>query len=148
MKENFDSAFEALELHEGDYSNNSADPGGETMFGITKRVALKHGYTGPMRDLPLDLAKSIAKSEYWDPVEGDKLPDKLDFTVFDAAYHSGLDRALQWLTKARIPMIDDNQVIMRFDAYRLLFLDSLPTWPTFGRGWARRIAENLLRATE
>jgi len=147
VKENFDDAFTALIGNEGGYSNNPADPGGETMYGVTKRVALKHGYTGAMRDLPLDLAKSIAKAEYWDPVGGDELPDKLDFQVFDASYNSGPERAEHWLGLAQQPATDDpEKLIMRFDARRLLFLDSLPTWPSFGRGWCTRIADNLLRA--
>lgn len=147
MKANFDIAFAGLLKNEGGYSNNPADPGGETMYGITKRVALKHGYNGPMRDLPLELAKSIAKLEYWDPVSGDDLPDQLDFQVFDASYNSGPERAEKWLGQAQQPRTDDaDKIIMRFDAYRLLFLDSLPTWPKFGRGWAHRIAQNLLRA--
>jgi lysozyme family protein len=149
MKENFDSAFAALELSEGGYSNNPADQGGETMYGITKRVAVKNGYTGDMHDLPLELAKSIAKAEYWDAVGGDELPTGLDFTVFDACYNSGQPRAKDWLVKARYTGTETpagiDPVIMRFDAYRLLFLDSLPTWPSFGRGWAKRIANNLLR---
>lgn len=148
MKENFDDAFTALIGNEGGYSNNPADPGGETMYGVTKRVAVKHGYAGAMKDLPLELAKSIAKAEYWDPCGCDDLADRVDFQVFDAAYNSGPDRAKEWLQQAWDPLggLDPEKVIMRFDAYRLLFLDSLPTWPSFGRGWVRRIANNLLRA--
>ncbi|HIA2409759.1 TPA: glycosyl hydrolase 108 family protein, partial [Burkholderia contaminans] len=33
----FDDAFEALMGNEGGYSNSPADPGGETMWGITAR---------------------------------------------------------------------------------------------------------------
>src|SRR6266478_2656628 len=66
VKENFDSAFAALIGNEGGYVFDPRDPGGETMYGITSRVAAKHGYAGAMRDLPLELAKSIAKTEYWD----------------------------------------------------------------------------------
>jgi lysozyme family protein len=151
VKENFDAAFTALIGNEGGYSNNPADPGGETMYGITKRVAVKHGYTGDMHDLPLDLAKSIAKAEYWDTCNGDGLPDLIDFQVFDASYNSGPERAREWITKAwdvfdAQPEGNKDRIIMRFDAYRLLFLYSLPTWPSFGRGWAKRIANNLLRA--
>lgn len=147
MKDNFEIAFAALLENEGAYSNNPADPGGETMYGITKRVAVKHGYTGEMRDLPLELAKSIAKAEYWDPVGGDELPALLDFQVFDASYNSGPSVAERWLEQALQPVTDDiDKLIMRFDAYRLLFLRSLPSWPSFGRGWIRRIAKNLLRA--
>mgnify|MGYP002715655281 FL=1 len=58
---NFDKAFDILMVHEGGYSNNPRDPGGETMWGITSQVARKHGYMGPMRDLPLTEAKRIAK---------------------------------------------------------------------------------------
>ena len=35
----FDDAFDLLIGNEGGYVNNPADPGGETMFGITARVA-------------------------------------------------------------------------------------------------------------
>lgn len=49
---------------EGGYVNDPADPGGETMWGVTARVARKHGYTGPMRDLPRDKAVAIYRQEY------------------------------------------------------------------------------------
>jgi lysozyme family protein len=35
---------------------------------------------------------------------------------------------------------------MRFNGYRLQLMSSLSTWPTFGRGWANRIAKNLIEA--
>jgi len=35
---------------------------------------------------------------------------------------------------------------MRFNGYRLQLMSSLPTWPAFGRGWANRIAKNLIEA--
>jgi len=147
MRESFDIAFAALIENEGSYSNNPNDPGQETMWGITAHVARENGYTGAMRDLPIETAKSIARSKYWDPIGGDDLSTPLDFQVFDAAYNSGPERAEKWLGQAQQPFTTDpEKVIMRFDAYRLLFLDSLPTWPSFGRGWAKRIAKNLLRA--
>jgi len=147
MKENFDSSFDQLMGSEGGFVDNPSDPGGATRYGITERTARANGYTGDMRDFPIELAKTIAKKEYWDAVGCDTLPDKLDFQVFDCAYNSGPERAAELLGKALQPATDDTEkVIMRFDSYRLLFLDSLHTWPTFGRGWCRRIAENLLRA--
>jgi lysozyme family protein len=147
MLENFEAAFNALMGNEGTYVDNAADPGGATRYGITERVARKCGYTGDMRELPIEFAKTVAKAMYWDIMRCDTLPAPLDFQVFDAAYNSGTDRAQQWLEKSvNATDPDIEKTIMRFDAYRLLFLDSLPTWPSFGRGWARRIAENLLRA--
>jgi lysozyme family protein len=49
---------------EGRYSNNPNDTGGPTMWGITERVARKHGYTGDMRNLPRDKAVAIYRQEY------------------------------------------------------------------------------------
>jgi lysozyme family protein len=154
----FDDAFTALIGNEGGYSNNPADPGGETMWGITERVARGWGYTGDMKDLPLDTAKAIAKKLYWDPYQCDQFDPRIGFQVFDAAYNGG--RPAQWLqqaagvkadgvigsiTIAAVRAADPMKIIMRFDAYRLQYLGNLPTWPTFSHGWANRIASNLIR---
>jgi lysozyme family protein len=48
------------------YSNDPADRGGATRYGITERVARRWGYKGDMRDLPLELAEKIARLEYWE----------------------------------------------------------------------------------
>lgn len=153
----FDDAFTELMGNEGGYSNNPADPGGETMWGITKRVAVANGYTGAMQDLPQDTAKAIAKSEYWDRYSCDSFDPRIGFQVFDAAYNGG--PAARWLqeaaevqpdgvigpvTIAAVNAADPLRIIMRFDSYRLTYLASLDTFPTFGRGWANRIAHNLL----
>ena len=37
-----------------------------------------------------------------------------------------------------------SQLAARFNGYRLQFYTDLGTWPTFGKGWARRVAANLL----
>lgn len=52
---------------EGGYSNNPADPGGETNHGVTVQVARDHGYTGSMRELPKETAQQIYVGSY---VEG------------------------------------------------------------------------------
>lgn len=49
---------------EGGHVNHPSDPGGETNLGITKKVALEHGYTGPMKTLPRDVAVSIYYQSY------------------------------------------------------------------------------------
>lgn len=158
----FDKAFEKLMEHEGGYSNNPADPGGETMYGVTARVARKNGYTGQMKELPLAIAKRIAKTEYWDAVRADALPDRVRFDVFDTCYHSGPDRAIKLLqqalgfvgrdvdgifgknTLARAMAANPDELDKKFNGYRLRFLASLGTWPSFSKGWVRRIATNLI----
>ena len=155
---NFDEAFDKLLGHEGQYSNNSQDPGGETMFGITRRVAIQEGYTGDMHLLPRDTAKAIYRKRYWEPLRADRMPDSLKFSLFDAAVNSGVSQAIKWLQRA-MDVGDDGvlgpltldaaqrgngyRLAIRLNAERLDFMTSLPTWGAFSRGWARRIAENL-----
>lgn len=153
----FDAAFAALMGNEGGYTNNLADPGGETMWGVTLHVARRHGYTGAMIDLPHDTARSIARTEYWDPYQCDQFDARIAFQLFDTAYNGG--HPVQWLQKAvgatqdgilgaqtigAVRATDPLLVVQRFSAYRLQYLTSLAGWASFGRGWARRIANNLL----
>ncbi|MBG6116804.1 lysozyme family protein [Sphingobium sp. JAI105] len=49
---------------EGGYVNHPNDPGGETNMGVTRKVAVEHGYTGPMKALPRDVAVSIYYQSY------------------------------------------------------------------------------------
>jgi lysozyme family protein len=46
------------------FSNNPSDRGGPTTYGITQRVAQANGYTGPMPNLPLSLAREIYMNRY------------------------------------------------------------------------------------
>jgi lysozyme family protein len=154
----FDTAFDRLLGFEGGYSNNPADPGGETMWGVTRRVALQEGYSGDMHFLPRDTAKAIYRKRYWNAVQADSLPDAVRYDLFDAAVNSGVAQAVKWLqraldigedgvmgphTIAAAQNADGLRVAVRMNAVRLDFMTSLPTWGSFGRGWARRIAANL-----
>lgn len=77
----FEDAFKHVVGVEGGYSNNPKDPGGETMYGITKRVAVANGYRDEMSKMPLSVAKAIYKKHYWDI---NKL-DEVDFVLPDVA---------------------------------------------------------------
>jgi lysozyme family protein len=155
--ESFDDAFTALIGSEGGYSFNPADPGGETMWGVTQRVARNAGYTGAMKDLPLATAKQIAKTKYWDPLRLDEFDPRVAFQIFDANYNGGL--VVLWMQKASgaapdgkfgpdtveaVKNADPMRFVMRFAAYRLRYLKGLHAWPTFSRGWTERMASNLL----
>ena len=125
----FDKAFTQLLVHEGGFSNHSADPGKETMWGITKAVAAENGYNGPMRDM-----------------------------VFDGAVNSGVGQSVKWLQRA-LNIADDGvmgpktiaaanaapleALYRRLLAQRLKFMTDLGSWSSFSRGWARRIAALL-----
>ena len=155
---NFNQAFEKLIEHEGSYSFHPSDPGGETNHGVTKRVAVASGYSGAMKDLPLDTAKAIYRKNYWDSVSADKLPEGVRFDLFDGAVNSGVSQSAKWLQRA-VGVKDDGvigaqtiaaafvtgpKLNARYNGARLMFMTNLHTWPAFGKGWARRVATNLL----
>ncbi|WP_175741444.1 glycoside hydrolase family 108 protein [Burkholderia ambifaria] len=154
----FDDAFDALVGNEGGYSNNPKDPGGETMWGVTARVARAAGYAGAMKDLPRDTAKTIAKRLYWDPLQLDQFDPRVAFQIFDANYNGGhpviwmqgaagakVDGIIGAATIAAVQSTDPLRFILRWNALRLNYFTSLATWPTFGKGWSRRIANNLTK---
>lgn len=159
----FNEAFDLLMGHEGGYSNHPDDPGAETMWGITARVARQAGYVGRMIDLPRDTAATIARNQYWDAVRAEELPLGVRFDVFDTAYNSGVNTSIRMLqraaavsddgvfgprTMAAVMAAKPHRLSMRFNSERLLYLTSLKTWPSFGRGWARRVAANLETAAQ
>ncbi len=155
---NFDQAFDQLLKHEGGYSNHKDDTGGATMWGVTEAVARAHGYTGDMRNLPVEFAKKVYKATYWDAVKADELPAQVRYSVFDAAVNSGVNRANKWLQEAvgakadgvigsqtlsAVRQQNPEKLNGKYNAVRLTFMTDLSNWGTFGRGWARRIASNL-----
>ena len=153
---NFDVAFAKLLGHEGEFSDHPDDPGGKTRYGITEAVARRVGYRGDMRELPLDLAKRIYKAEYWAAVRADEMPPAVRYVLFDAAVNSGVGQAIRWLqnaagvapdgvigpkTMAAVNGLDANGLKSRMLANRLRMMTNLSNWPSFSRGWARRIAD-------
>jgi lysozyme family protein len=152
----FENAFDALMGVEKGYWNDPA--GGPTMYGVTERVARACGYQGDMRQLPLIVARSIAKSEYWDRFQCDQFDPAIGYQVFDTAYNGG--HPVQWLqqaagvevdgkigpkTIAAVRAADPARVVLQFNAARIKYMTSLDSWASNGKGWARRIADNLLR---
>ena len=160
MKENFDQALEAILHHEGGFVNHPKDPGGMTNLGVTKRVWEE--WVGhevdekAMRALTPETVGPMYKAKYWDKIKGDELPTGVDYAVFDAAINSGPGRAAKWLqttvgavpdgaigagTLAKVAAMDVEDIIEKYQSTRLAFMQSLPTWDTFGKGWGRRVTE-------
>jgi lysozyme family protein len=99
----FTDSFNRVIGIEGRYSNNPKDSGGETMWGITKRTALAHGYTGPMRTMPVEVAREIYKRGWWDEMRMDAiapLMPRLAEELFDSAVNVGVTRSSSWLQAA------------------------------------------------
>lgn len=92
----FQRAFREVVGIEGKYSNDPADSGGETMWGITIAVAREAGYTGPMRSMPLSEAQRIYRAKFWNLLRLDdvaKVSADAALEVFEQAVNMGLDRA-------------------------------------------------------
>ena len=149
-----EAALVHLLKSEGGYVNHPDDPGGETNHGVTVAVARQSGYQGPMSSMPLSIAIDIYRANYWNRIKADDLPNLIRFHVFDAAVNSGAKQAIKWLQRCA-GVTDDGLIgpvtiaaagkvtAAMYSAERLRFMTDLKGWPSFGKGWARRICDNL-----
>lgn len=89
--------------HEGGYSNNPKDSGGETMWGITIDNARRFGYAGAMREMPRDVAIQIYIKKYLKApriAEINPLSSGVCFEVYDTGVNCGPAKAVEFLQKA------------------------------------------------
>lgn len=160
----FDNAFQVVIGEEGGFTANPADPGNWTggKCQVGRCAGTKYGISAAayptvnIANLTLDDAKAIYQRNYWNRVQGDALPPAIALLAFDAAVNSGPDRAARWLQTALGVHVDGAigpitiaaakncagkgaAVLAEYQAQRLMFLTSLPTWRTFALGWSRRV---------
>ena len=157
---NWEKAFQAVLKHEGGFVNHPRDPGGMTNLGVTKKVW--EDFVGrevderEMRALTPDVVKPLYKKNYWDKIKGDQLPSGVDYAAYDLAVNSGTGRAAKYLQQIAgvhadgvigpksmeaILACDPVETVDAICDMRLDFLQRLPTWNTFGKGWGRRVEE-------
>lgn len=158
MERNFQSVLPAILVHEGGYVNHPRDPGGHTNKGVTLATLRRYKPGASVADLKAisnDLLYQIYKDGYWDEVKAYALPSGVDYAVFDFAVNSGPGRAAKYLqaavgvkqdgiigndTLAAVAKHDPDKLINSICDARMAFLKKLPTWNTFGKGWASRVA--------
>jgi len=157
----YDDALKRLLVHEGGYTNHPSDPGGPTNFGITLADYRRHlkpdATAADVRTMTLGEAKAIYRARYWDALRCDELPAGVDYAVFDYGVNSGIGRAGKVLRRV-LNLADANwavtdavlagvrahkagELVRAICDERLSFLQRLKTWPVFGAGWGRRVAE-------
>ena len=152
----FNQCFAIVVGEEGGLTNDAADPGGLTNWGISQAAYPSVN----IRALTKDGAEAIYLRDYWTPAGCDKLPGPLALMVFDAAVNNGLERAKDWLqmavgvkadgeigpetlgalTKALAAPLGAQTVATEFLARRIDLMGGLKTWGVFGLGWSRRLA--------
>lgn len=165
MPTKFETCHAITAKWEGGWSDHERDPGGKTMYGITQ-ATLSAYYGRPasvaeIRGLTKETAKAIYRSEYWDRVAGDVLPDGVDLCVYDFGVNSGPSRAAKslqaalgvkadgWigeLTMTAIRKADARKLVAALCDRRMAFLRGLGTFSTFGRGWTNRVNDIRARA--
>ncbi len=156
---NFLTAINRVLGHEGGYSNDPNDPGGETKWGISKRTYPELD----IKNLTREEAVAIYNVDFWIPARIASLPNSVAFQAMDFAVNSGIPVAIAALqraagsapdgyvgpvTLAAIAKKSDHDLLVLYLAERLEFMTNLKNWPSAGRGWARRIAKNLRYGAE
>lgn len=165
MKENWQKSFEQMLASEGGWSNHSADPGGMTNLGVTKRVweewVGRESNEKEMRSLTPEMVAPLYKRKFWDACKCDELPTGVDYLVFDFAVNAGPGRSAKILqtaigvpadggigpiTLAAVKEQNPVELIEKFSDAKESFYRSLNTFETFGKGWLNRVAAVKVKA--
>lgn len=157
--------------HEGGFTDNRSDPGNWTggKVGVGDLKGTKWGIAAntyghlDIRNLTVDDAAGIYIKDYLQPLRADHYGPALAFQMLDTAINSGVKRANQLLqaavgeaqdgvigprTLAAVERMGEAKAVIALNAERLKFMTGLTAWESFGRGWARRIADNLRHAAD
>lgn len=95
--------IDAVIGREKGYVNDPRDRGGETNWGVTVAVARAYGYTGPMRDMPRQVAERVYADLYWtclrlDDVE--RISPEIAAELADTGINMGVGIAGRFLQRA------------------------------------------------
>lgn len=148
--ENFLVSLSTTLSFEGGYSNNPVDPGRATNLGVTletlSRWLGRVATVEEIKDLTKVSVAPIYKKFFWEPCGCDSLASGVDLAVFDYAVNSGPGAAIRAL--ALTDGISPVARIQKICSLRISMLERLAIYATFGRGWNRRVAGILERATQ
>lgn len=171
-----DKAFGRALAHvlamEGGYTDDPADPGGPTNFGITlavyarsrsvaitaaNRAALIHG----LQHIEPEQVRAIYLNGYWLPAGCPDLPPPVALFHFDTAVNMGTGTAVRMLqtalgcsidgepgprTQAAAAAADPGAILNAYAELRRRRYRSLTGFPRFGRGWLARVGKTLALA--
>lgn len=156
----FNFAVELVLKHEGGYVNDPQDPGGETIYGISRRhhpEAWEHGRPTKAQ------AEEIYRRDYWVRLRCDELPPPVAVFLFDTGVNCGNRRAVQMLQRAisvkddgfigpvtmeRCHTIDAHTIVQQLADQRMDHYRSLATFHRFGKGWSRRVHDMVEQVSE
>lgn len=145
---------------EGGYSDNPADRGGATNYGITQKTFDEHGGGGvDVRFIRPSQVEKIYFEVYWVPARAEMFP-AIEDLHFDAAVNHGVMRAIKFLQEAvgvaadgklgpvtvgAYELADKSLVRARYMIARYRFYGAIAardrTQRIFLTGWLSRLAE-------
>ena len=163
--DNFDHCVAVTLAYEGGFSDNPADPGGATNFGITERTLeafLGHPVTADdVRGMSSGTAIEIYRANYWNQMRCSDLPAGVDLMVFDFGVNSGPataikalqelvgvtpDGAIGRLTLGAVAGASAATLVSGLAEARMAYLRRLASFADFGHGWTRRVTDVQQRA--
>tara|TARA_Y100001972_G_C7653111_1_gene328561 strand:- start:1960 stop:2472 length:513 start_codon:yes stop_codon:yes gene_type:complete len=157
----FDYCITEVLKHEGGYSNNVNDLGGETNLGVTHKTyteyCMEQDFVAKdMKDLTKEDVSPIYKTKFWNAMKCDDIPSGLNYFLFDFGVNCGPFRAIKKLqrcvgtledgiigpqTIAQIFSHDVQTIINDLCIERQKHYESLDSFKHFGNGWTRRNKE-------
>lgn len=147
---NRDASIKITLGYEGGYTNDAADPGGPTNWGITiydaRMYWKKDATASDVKAMPLSVAIGIYQSKYWAKMNCDADPDGVDLVTFDYGVNSGVGRAIPCRLRNKKPAVVD--WVKAICDERLNFLTHLKTWSVFGKGWGSRVSNVKARGVK
>jgi len=144
----FWQAMRFTEKWEGFFSNDKADPGGKTKYGISDAG---DGTIDGMIDLDRDGKGDVKVEEltqgqaieylhrwYWQASGAASLPWPYAAVIFDTAVNCGVGRALQWDRESKG---NSKQFLIRRMDYYLALCEKHPKLRKYRNGWVNRVVD-------
>lgn len=131
--QDFKRSIEFTLKWEGQYSNDPADPGGETKWGISKK---SYPYLD-IKNLSEQEAINIYLKDYWFAAHCETVSYPMNLVVFDSAVNCGVPMAKKWLSDSETP----EELIEFRKAYYINLAMRKPAMSKFLKGWLNRIQD-------
>lgn len=149
---------------EGGFTNNPSDPGGATFRGVTLTTFRAytnnpHATVASLKAMSDDVLVQIYTDEFWNVIQGDKLPPAIALSVFDMAVTAGPDQAIRQLQrcvgatmdgvvgdetlsclKEELAVFSLAVTVAHLANLQGLYYKGLKTFSKFGKGWMARVA--------
>lgn len=158
----FDVAINRVLGNEGFYSLDPDDPGGETVWGVSRR-SFPNFNGGDFKNATRAQAIELYRTEFWQKVSAESLPELLQFQALDFAVNCGISTAIRKvqtaagvaddghfgpISLAAIKAANPVALTFRFFAEELDYRRRLSGFVKYGSGWTGRVANDLRFAAD